>query len=139
MEKLFACALLMCEGYDLWDQYSEELDRLFLDDPQNDIYMYLEEVTDRKEAVLRTISEMDNASFDIDIFGQALMKQLSDIYKESDLKDFAEHMYALWNKLPDEVQHREPFYTLSYADDCILYNSEKHCRQLFESAMYYYE
>ena len=123
MEKLFAYALLMCEGYDLWDQYSEELDRLFLDAPQNDIYLYLEEVTDRKEAVLRTLSVMDNVSYDIEIFGQELMKLISDVYQKSSLKDFAKHMYFLWTKLPDEIQHREPFYTLSYADDCILYNS----------------
>ena len=139
METLFAYALLMSEGYDVWDQYSEKLDRLFLDEPQNETYLYLEEVTDRKEAVLRTLSEMDNASFDVDIFGQALMKHLSDIYKESDLKDFAKHMYSLWNKLPDEIQHKKPFYTLSYADDCILYNTERHCRELFESAIYYYD
>lgn len=139
MEKLFAYALLMCEGYDVWAQYSEELDRLFLDEPQNEIYLHLEGATDRKKAVLRTLSEMNNVSFDIEVFGKTLMEQISDIYKKSVLKDFAEHMYSLWNNLPDEIQNSEPFYTLSYADDCILYNSEKHCRRLFESAIYYYD
>ncbi|MCH5349061.1 MAG: hypothetical protein J1E40_07045 [Oscillospiraceae bacterium] len=139
METLFAYALLMSEGYDVWDQYSEKLDRLFLDDPQNDTYLYLEEVTDRKEAVLRILSEMDNISFDIESFGRELMRLLSDIYKESNLKDFADHMYSLFNKLPDEIRDIKPFYTLSSADDCILYNSEKHNRKLFESVLYYYE
>lgn len=139
MEILFAYALLMCEGYDVWDQYSEELDRLFLDDPQNDMYLYLETVTDRKKAVFYIISAINDISFDSGVFGPALMNLISDVYKTSNLGDFAKHMYSLWSNLPDEMQENEPFFTLSYADECLLYNDEKQCRELYESAIYYFD
>lgn len=139
MEKLFAYALLMCEGFDVWDPYSEELDRLFLDDPQNDAYLYLETVTDRKKAVFYIISAINDISFDSGVFGPALMNLISDVYKTSNLEDFAKHMYSLWSNLPKEIKYSEPFYTLSYSDDCILYNDEKYCHKLFESAIYYFD
>ncbi len=35
----------------------------------------------------------------------------------TDIKQFAEKMYSLWKVLPTAIQHKQPFYMLSYADD----------------------
>lgn len=95
MEILFAYALLLCEGYDLWEQYSEELDRLFFNDPENDMYLYLETTTDMKQAVMHILSETEETPLDYEIFRRTLMKLAGDIYLESDLYDFTKRMYSL--------------------------------------------
>lgn len=138
MEALYAYALLLCEGYDVWEIYSTELDRLFLDDPENDIYLQLELTPDIKQAALYIISIINKEAIDIEIFGQTLMRAVSDIYKKSDLQDFGKHMYSLWTHLPDSIGEQEPFFTLCYADDCLPYGDETQCRNLYEKAMNFY-
>lgn len=139
MEILFAYALLLYEGYDIWDLYSTELDKLFLDDPENDIYLSLELTTDIKQVVLHIFLNTNKESLDIEKFGQTLMKLLIDIYRKSNLEEFAKHMYSLWNNLPDYICDKEPFYTLCYADDCLSYGDETQCRKLYEEAMCFYD
>lgn len=138
MESLYAYALLFCEGYDIWDLYSKELDKLFLDDPENDTYLLLELTTDIKQTIAHIFSITNKKTFDVEIFGRTLMKLISDIYKNSDLQDFAKHMYALWKRLPGFIDEQEPFFILSYADECLSYGDETQCRKLYEEAMNYY-
>ena len=88
MEELFAYALLFSEGYDCWKLYSEELDKLFLESPENEEYLYLEGLKSPKEAVLHIISIMYRKPFDTDIFGRTLMKLVAPIYEKSDLTRF---------------------------------------------------
>ena len=141
MEALYAYALLLCQGYDVWDLYSAELDRLYLDDPENEIYFTLELTNDNdiEHTVMYIISNIRQQDFHIDYFGQIFMKSLSEIYQKSDLPDFAKHMYALWNHLPYFIREQEPFFTLCYADDCLSYGDEAECRRLYEKAMHFYD
>ena len=67
------------------------------------------------------------------------MRALKPIYYESDIVDFGNRMYELWNRLPDNISNAEPFHTFSYADDCLSYGNEKQCRELYEEAFNYYE
>ena len=138
METLYAYALILCEGYDYWDVYSEELDRLFLNDPENDMYLSLELTTDIHQAVFHIFSSMNWEAFDVRIFGKALMKPVSDIYKKSNLQDFTEHMYSLWNHLPYFISEKEPFFIFNYAGDSLSYGDEIQCRKLCEKAMNFY-
>ena len=48
-------------------------------------------------------------------------------------------MYRLWTLLPKKIKLEEPFYILSYADDCLGYGDEKQCRELYENALNYYD
>ena len=139
MEELFAYALLFIEGYDCWELYSEQLDKLFLESPENEEYLYLEELKSPKEAMLHIISIMYNESFDADRFGRTLMKLIAPIYARSDLTEFATKMYHLWEKLPSAIDTEQPFWTFSYAGDCLSYGDEKQCRELYEKAIHYYD
>lgn len=138
MEILFAYALLLCEGYDLWQQYSEELDRLFLNEPENDMYLYLETTTDMKQAVMHILSETEETPLDYEIFGRTLMKLAGDIYLESNLYDFTKRMYSLSHNLPSQISMEKPFFILGYADDVLEYGGERECRELLENAIHYY-
>ena len=138
MEELFAYALLFSEGYDFWKQYSERLDKLFLESPDNEEYLYLETLKSPKEAVLHIIAVMSETSFDTDLFGRTLMKLLGQIYEKSDLADFGTRMYSLWVKLPKSIGENEPFFTLCFADDYLLWDEEQG-RKLYEKAIHYYD
>ncbi|MCI9500762.1 MAG: hypothetical protein HFG76_01930 [Hungatella sp.] len=137
MEKLFVYALLYSEGFDMWAMYSNTLDKLFIENPEDENYLSLEGMAP-KEAVLHTIAIMHRNTFDTGYFGKILMESLRQIYENIRLETFAKKMYSLWNKLPGFVDKEEPFFTLCYADDCLSYGDEYQCRQLYEKAMNYY-
>lgn len=137
MEKLFVYALLYSEGFDVWAMYSDTLDKLFIENPEDENYLSLEGMAP-KEAVLHTIAIMHRNTFDTGYFGKILMESLRQIYENIRLETFAKKMYSLWNKLPGFVDKEEPFFTLCYADDCLSYGDEYQCRQLYEKAMNYY-
>ena len=50
MEELFVYALLYSEGFDVWPLYANKLDRLFMEDMENEAYLTLEGMAP-KEAV----------------------------------------------------------------------------------------
>ena len=54
MEELFVYALLYSEGFDVWSLYADKLDRLFMEDMENETYLTLEGMAP-KEAVLHTL------------------------------------------------------------------------------------
>lgn len=43
-------------------------------------------------------------------------------------------MYELWTMLPTEINEEEPFYILSYADDCLACGDEEQTKELYEKA-----
>lgn len=137
MEELFVYALLYSEDFDVWSLYVSTLDKLFIENPENEIYLSLEGMTP-KDAVLHTISIMLENKFDTEYFGKILMKALWQIYENIDIKLFTEKMHSLWNKLPWPIDQTEPFVTLCYAGDCLSYHDEEQCRRLYEKAMHYY-
>lgn len=130
-------ALLYSEGFDVWAMYSDTLDKLFIENPEDENYLSLEGMAP-KEAVLHTIAIMHRSTFDTGYFGKILMESLRQIYENIRLEIFAKKMYSLWNKLPGFVDKEEPFFILCYADDCLSYGDEYQCRQLYEKAMNYY-
>lgn len=138
MEELFVYALLYSEGFDVWTLYSNALDKLFMENPENTNYLSLEEMAP-KEAVLHTVSLMHESQFHPEYFGKILMRSLQQIYETVTIEVFARKMYSLWNKLPRFIDEEEPFFTLCYADDCLSYGDERQCRQLYERALHYYD
>ena len=81
MEELFVYALLYSEGFDMWPSYTGTLDKLFIEDPENEIYLSLEGMAP-KEAVLHTLSIMDESEFDMESFGKILMQSLLSYHDE---------------------------------------------------------
>ena len=51
MEELFVYALLYSEGFDVWSLYADKLDRLFMEDMENETCLTLEGMADRKSVV----------------------------------------------------------------------------------------
>lgn len=72
-------ALLYCEGFDVWDLYSDTLDRLFLENPENEVLLSLEEMS-LKESVLHTVSVMNERECDTTRFEKSFMKALQQVY-----------------------------------------------------------
>ncbi|MCM1286245.1 MAG: hypothetical protein NC213_07805 [Acetobacter sp.] len=138
MEELFVYALLCAEGIDMWDAYAKTLDKLFMEDIDNDIYFSLEEM-ELKDSILHYISIMYQCEFKIEYFGKILMQSLQRIYETMHIELFAKKMYSLWNKLPQLICEKEPFFILAYADDCLSYGDKSQCEKLYEIAMHYYD
>lgn len=138
MEELFVHALLYSEDLEDWTAYEHTLDKLFMENPENREYLFLEEMTP-KEAVLHTIAVMNRGAFDVELFGKRLMEALRPVYQSSRLDVFAKKMYFLWNKLPPHIDQEEPFFDLSYADDYLSYGDEYTCRQIYEKVLHYYD
>ncbi|MDO4862681.1 MAG: hypothetical protein Q4A05_00820 [Ruminococcus sp.] len=138
MEELFVYAVLYLVGYGNYDEYQEALDRLFINAPQNNELLHLEEMK-CKDAMLHLFHLMQSSSFDQNAFGMFLMHSLKSIYAESNIYVFAPRMYKLWNYLPSPMDETEPFHTFCYADDCLSYGDERQCRTLYENALNYYD
>lgn len=139
MDELIVYAVLYSIGYERNDEYKEMLDRLFLQDPQNELLLDLE-VRPFRDAMLHLYALYDEMHLDHDKFSRILMNKLKEIYSaENDLTDFGKRMYKLWQSLPDEISEEEPFCIFTYADEPLSWGDEKQCRELYEKALCYYD
>lgn len=140
MEELLVYAILLYEGLVTEIEYSKRLDKLFLNNPENDDLLYLEWETDIKKAIIYVRTHIDYKNLDIERFGRILMSILKETYvKCSDIKCFANRMYSLWESLPGNIQDVEPFWTLCYADDPLSWVDEKQTRNIYEHMLSYYK
>lgn len=140
MEELLAFALLLYEEIVTEDEYNKRLDELFLDNPENEDLLYLEWETNIKEAIKYIRTHIDYNTLDYEQFGRILMSMLKVCYKNcSDIKSFANRMYNLWENLPGNIQDREPFFTLCYADDPLWWGNEEQSRKIYEDMLNYYK
>lgn len=137
MEELFLYSLLYCAGYEECEKFQSALDRLFMSVPESELLLDLEQ-RECKDAMLHLYGRMAASDFDTAEFGKLLMNNLQSLYEESDIRKFCKSMYALWKLLPSQMQYEEPFYTLSYAGECLSHNDEKQCRELFVHAFDFY-
>lgn len=92
-----------------------------------------------KDAMFHLRHLINVLSFDTMEFGKQLMSKIKPLYDGNNIADFGKAMYRLWTLLPEKIQLEEPFCILSYADDCLGYGDEKHCRELYENALNYYD
>ena len=102
------------------NDYVSELDRLFLENPEDDLLL------------------------NIDVFGKELFAALEKVYRENrfPLAEFGSRCYELWRALPYhpyQYEHIKPFDTLTYADDPLSYGDEGQSRDLYEAAFDYYK
>lgn len=139
MEELLVFALLLCEGIMPEDEYWKRLDELFLESPEDDNFLYLEWETDIKKAIAYIRTNIDYTTFDYGLFGKILMEKLRTYYEQClDIKSFSERMYLLWEDLPFDIQDKQPFYTLCYADDPLSWGDKEQTRRLYEGMLNYY-
>ncbi len=140
MEELLAFALLLYEGIIEETEYNKRLDELFLHNITDDDLLYLEWETDIKKAIIYISTHTDYSILDYEQFGKILMNKLKAYYKNClDIKDFAHRMYDLWKNLPGNIQDKEPFFTLCYADDPLSWGDEEQTRDIYENMFNYYD
>ena len=138
MEELFVYSLLYDVGYEKVNEYEETLNRLFLNNPEDRNLLDLEDM-DFKDDMLHLSHLINVLSFDTMEFGKQLMSKIKPLYDGNNIADFGKAMYRLWTLLPEKIKLEEPFYILSYADDCLSYGNEKQCQELYENALNYYD
>lgn len=141
MEELLVYAILFYEEIIVTEAlYREKLDFLFLKNPDHELLLTLEWETDITKAIRRLRTSFDDQTLNQARFGAVLMEKLREYYDSCpDLKRFANHMYRLWEILPGQIQDKEPFWTLCYADDPLSWGDEKQTRLLYEKMLHYYE
>lgn len=144
MEKLAALCCLWAFGLGTKEDYSEELDRLFLEDPESDFLLELEVLGSDCLAAWKRISPLVESSLNVDIFGKELLAALEKVYNENrfPLAEFGRRCYEMWCALPYkpyQYECIEPFHTLTYADDPLSYGDEGQSRDLYEAAFNYYK
>lgn len=139
MEELLVYLILYCEKIIIYDLYQKKLDLLFMENPNNEVILYLEWETDIKRMLGYIRMNIDYQNIDCKIFGKILMSNLKEYYNNcQDINIFANKMYSLWKSLPSYIQNKEPFWTLSYADDPLSYRDEEQVRFLYEKMLNYY-
>ena len=143
MEELYAELLLWYIGILTSDRYHSLLDKKFLQDSENEIYLELEECSSSLlDSMGRFKRYWDYECSEIDkgVFGQELFKSLTVAYDTNnfEIAEFGKRCYMLWNMLPNSIDQIEPFHILSYADDPLSWGDEAHTRELYESAFSYY-
>lgn len=138
MEELFVYAVLLYNKIIPKEEYQHKLDKLFLENPFDDVLLELEYMQDIKEHILYIRTNFDYNNFNHDIFGKILMKKLKEYYENVEIQVFADRMWLLWKTLPDNIQEEEPFHTMTYADECLIWGDEVQTKELYEKMLNYY-
>ena len=120
-------------------EYSEALDELLANHPENRFLSGLEGVCGAKETADAILAENEYPVVAPDDFGRVFLRLSCAVYEETELSAFAKIMYELWGLLPDEIMNAEPFITLCYADDPLAYGDESQTRRVYERLFQYYD
>ena len=146
IEKLLVYAILLDTFLVSEIEYNKILDEFFLQEETNELLLELEwgvctGNTLNSAQIIKNAILHSTKTIKYDKFGQLLFEKLACIYQRKDLNliEFGSKMYMVWKSLPSTIAEDEPFYTLSYADDCLSYGDEKQTRELYQKAFEYYE
>ncbi|MDE7399278.1 MAG: hypothetical protein K2N06_07090 [Oscillospiraceae bacterium] len=140
MEKLAALCALWAFGLGSKEDYCKELDRLFLENPDDDFLLELENLGGDCAAIWARISPRLMTA-DINEFGKALFGKLEQVYRADKipLREFGVCCGRLWSALPEKIDHKEPFIMLCYADEPLSWGDEEQSRELFGEMIDYYK
>lgn len=142
MEKLAALCCLWAFGLGTKEDYSEELDRLFLEDPESDFLLELEVLSSDCLAAWKRISPLVESSLNVDVFGKELLAALEEVYNENRLSplEFGERRLHMLYNLPRKISDNEPFHSLFFADiPYDEYYDENRTREIYQHAFDYYK
>jgi hypothetical protein len=142
VEILLSYAILLYVGLVSDAEYKENLDSHFLKYPDNDLLLGLEWSPLNIEGTIKIIFDycLEN-NVDYDTFGSFLISKLEEIYYQDDMDIwvFGSKMYSIWRVLPSEIESKEPFWTLCYADDPLSWGDEGQTRELYQKMFQYYK
>ena len=149
MEELTALCCLWVSGMGTKSEYTERLDELFLQDPENDLLLELEGLTgDERGTLAKFCITEENAGK----FGKFLLSKVENYYinnvsdKPGELEKFAELAYKLWTVLSRfrsfqsfDLAYSNPFYIFNYADDPLSWGDKEQSVELYQKAFNYYK
>lgn len=141
IEKLTALCMLWAFGLGSKEDYCAVLDELFLENPEDDFLLELEDCTRDAAASLARLSPlMSSGEFDVDAFGRELFSQLEKFCDSGavSMKEFGRRGYNLWCQFPREFDSDEPFFTLCWADE-FYYEGSGWQRGYYQNAFDYYK
>lgn len=144
MEKLAALCCLWAFGLGTKEDYSKELDKLFLENPNDALLLELENLGGDCGAAYARISMLVQTGINIDKFGKELFDGLEKFYSEncnsrSSLEEFGKRCYGMWKSFPASIDTQDPFHTLCYADDPLSWGDEKQTRGIYEAVFDHYK
>ena len=144
MEELYAEFLLWLNKLRTSERYELLLHKYFTNNPSDKIFLELEECSSdilRTNIIFNNYWSLESNVLNVDEFGKQLFIRLEDIYKSNKfaIDKFGELCCLLWKCLPASVNQQEPFWTLSYADECLSWNDETQTRQLYEKSFEFYK
>lgn len=140
IEKLTALCALWVFGLGTKEDYCAELDEMFLENPEDDFLLELEDCTRDAAVSVARLSALMSGEFDVDIFGRELFSRLEKFCDSGavSIKEFGRRGYNLWCQLPWGFNLDEPFYTLNWADD-FYYEVSGQQRGYYQNAFDYYK
>ncbi|EES50203.1 hypothetical protein NE172_14735 [Clostridium botulinum] len=141
-EILLLYSILLYVGLMSDAEYKEYLDALFLKNPDNDLLLELEWKTSDIEGTIKIIFYycLEN-NVDYGVFGYFLISKLEELYYQDDMdiQSFGSKLYSIWRVLPSEIEDKEPFFTLCYADDPLSWGDEDQTREIYQKMFQYYK
>lgn len=142
VEILLSYAILLYVGLVSDAEYKENLDVHFLKHPDIALLLELEWRTLDIQGTIKIIFDycLEN-HVDYNTFGCFLISKLEEIYCQDnmDIRFYGSKMYSIWRVLPSEIQNKEQFWTLSYADDPLSWGDENQTRELYKKMFLYYK
>ena len=144
MERLICKSLLWKIGLTTGEEYHKTLDEMFLATSDKDILLDLESCSSDCETtfdILQRYWKYECNDFSVVTFGKCLLEDLKTIYFSNTftITEFGKRCYSLWQQLPSEIDTKEPFYTLSYANEPLSWNDEAQTRKLYEDILEFYK
>lgn len=144
MEKLICKSLLWKMELSNGEDYNTTLDKMFLENSNNDLLLELESCSSDSDAtfdILQRYWKYECGDFSVDDFGKCLLEDLKTVYFSNTfiIAEFGKRCYQLWQQLPSEMHTKEPFHTLSYANEPLSWNDEEQTRKLYEDLFDFYK
>ena len=144
MEKLICKSLLWKMELSNGEDYNTTLDKMFLENSNNDLLLELESCSSDSDAtfdILQRYWKYECGDFSVDDFGKCLLEDLKTVYFSNAfiIAEFGKRCYQLWQQLPREMHTKEPFHTLSYANEPLSWNDEEQTRKLYEDLFDFYK
>lgn len=142
IENIYVYFILLASDLIPFDKYNIYLDSVFLNDDNDELLLELEFCKNDVNKIKKIIDDYiyDNKiELNYECIGRFLFEMLSEIYQQNkyDITTFGNRVYKVWQMLPEKLSMEEPYWTLSYADDCLSYGDEEQTRSLYERAFAY--
>ena len=144
MENLICKSLLWKMGFANAEDYNTTLDKMFLENSNNDLLLKLESCSSDCNTtfdILQRYWKYECEDFSVDNFGKCLLEELKTVYFSNSftITEYGKKCHSLWQQLPNEMHTKEPFHILSYADDPLSWNDEAQTRKLYEDMFDFYK